>query len=266
MTRESLDTIVTGTFDTLVAQLEAGHADILRQHLAVAARFHRYSWRNQLLIASQCPTATQVAGFHAWRHLGRWVRKGEHGIVIIAPIVHGSRARDVAPTDDEADSRVAGYRATYVFDVAQTEGADLPELRTEASGEPGAWLPTLEDAIREAGVTLVDATDLGGADATSTPGRIEVLESLSPADRFCALAHEFAHELLHQRGDRPASKTVRETEAEAVAFIVGSAVGVTSSVSARDYIGLYDGNADTLRASLTRIQQTARAILARLNL
>jgi hypothetical protein len=266
MTRESLDTIVTATFDTLVSQLEAGRTDVLQQHLAVAARFHRYSWRNQLLIASQCPTATRVAGFHAWRHLGRWVRKGEHGIVIIAPIVRGSRTRDVDPTDDESDSRVAGYRAAYVFDVAQTEGEALADLRAEASGEPGVWLPTLEAAIRSAGVTLVDAIDLGGAEGASTPGRIEVLVSLSSADRFCALAHEFAHELLHQRGDKPASKTVRETEAEAVAFIVGASVGVASSVSSRDYIGLYDGNADTLRASLTRIQQTARTILASLNL
>jgi hypothetical protein len=161
---------------------------------------------------------------------------------------------------------VAGYRAAYVFDVAQTEGEDLPVLRTEASGDPGAWLPTLEDAIRAAGVTLVDAVDLDGAEAASTPGRIEVLVSLSSADRFCALAHELAHEFLHQRGDTPTSKTVRETEAEAVAFIVGSAVGVASSVSSRDYIGLYDGNADTLRASLARIQQTARTILGSLNL
>jgi hypothetical protein len=266
MTRESLDTIVTSTFDTLVAQLEAGQTDVLRQHLEVAARFHRYSWRNQLLIGSQCPTATRVAGFHTWRHLGRWVRKGEHGIVIIAPIVRGERARDIEPADDAIDSRVAGYRAAYVFDVAQTEGEELPQLRTDASGDPGAWLPTLEQAVRDAGVTLVDAMDLGGADAVSTPGHIEVLATLSAADRFCAIAHEAAHEFLHQRGDRPGSKTVRETEAEAVAFIVGSAVGVTSSVSARDYIGLYSGNADTLRASLTRIQQTARTILASLNL
>jgi hypothetical protein len=265
MTRESLDTIVTRSFETLVAQLEAGQTDVLRQHLAVAARFHRYSWRNQLLIASQCPTATRVAGFHTWRQSGRWVRKGEHGIVIIAPIVRGSRARGVDPTDDEADSRVAGYRAAYVFDVAQTEGADLPQLHTDASGDPGRWLPALEQTIRDAGVTLIDATDLGGAEGASTPGRIEILVRLAPSDRFCALVHEFAHELLHQRGDAPASKTVRETEAEAVAFIVGSAIGVTSSVSARDYIGLYDGNADTLRASLTRIQQTARAVLVGLN-
>jgi antirestriction protein ArdC len=262
MTRESLDTIVTRTFDTLVAQLEAGQTDALRQHLAVAARFHRYSWRNQLLIASQCPSATRVAGFHTWRHLGRWVRKGEHGIVIIAPIVRRGPEEDSRPTvADDDKSAIAGFRAAYVFDVAQTDGTELTELGGETTGDPGVWLEALEQAIRDAGVTLIDAVDLDGAQGASTPGRIEILSTLSPVDRFCTLAQEYAHELLHQRGERPASKTVRETEAEAVAFIVGGAIGVTSGVPSHDYISLYNGSADTLRESLARIQRTAAAIL-----
>jgi hypothetical protein len=68
---------------------------------------------------------------------------------------------------------------------------------------------------------------------------------------------------LHQRGDdRPASKTVRETEAEAVAFIVSAAIGIRSSVDATDYIQLYDGNVDTLRQSLHRIQAAAKSTSA----
>ena len=79
--------------------------------------------------------------------------------------------------------------------------------------------------------------DLGGAHGYSQPGRITILNSLAPADSAAVLVHEFAHELLHQRGDeRPASKTVRETEAEAVAFIVSTAIGIRSSVDATDYI------------------------------
>jgi hypothetical protein len=59
---------------------------------------------------------------------------------------------------------------------------------------------------------------------------------------------------------------VRETEAEAVAFIVGTAIGIRSSVDANDYIQLYDGNADTLRQSLHRIQAAAKTILSALPL
>jgi IrrE N-terminal-like domain len=108
--------------------------------------------------------------------------------------------------------------------------------------------------------------ELGGAHGYSRPGRITILESLSPADTTAVLVHEFAHELLHQRGDdRPASKTVRESEAEAVAFIVGTAIGIRSSVDAADYIQLYDGDADTLRQSLHRIQEAAKMILSALS-
>ena len=176
---------------------------------------------------------------------------------------HSTAAQPLDP--DAGDDRIAGYRATYVFDVAQTEGADLPRLEGETGGDPGVHLHALEDAVRAAGVVLLDAEDLDGAEGTSRAGRIEILSGLTSADRFCVLAHEFAHELLHQRGERPASKTVRETEAEAVAFIVGSGIGVSPRVSSCDYIGLYNGSADTLRDSLARIQQTARTILSALD-
>jgi hypothetical protein len=79
---------------------------------------------------------------------------------------------------------------------------------------------------------------LGGAHGYSQPGRITIFESLTPADTAAVLVHEFARELLHERADdRSASKTVRETEAEAVVFIVGTAIGIRSSVDATDYVG-----------------------------
>jgi hypothetical protein len=115
-------------------------------------------------------------------------------------------------------------------------------------------------------VQLLRVADLDGALGCSRPGQITVLNSLTPADTVSVLVHELAHELIHQRGDRPASKTVRETEAEAVAFIVSTAIGVHPSVAAADYIQLYAGNAETLRQSLERIQGTARQILRSLPL
>src|SRR4029077_13508827 len=106
----------------------------------------------------------------------------------------------------------------------------------------------------DAGVVITRLANLGGAHGYSQPGRITILESLTPPEPAAWRVHEFAHELLHQRADdRSTSKTVRETEAEAVAFIVGTAIGIRSSVDATDYIHLYDGSADTLRQSLHRI-------------
>src|SRR5436190_19494045 len=90
-------------FATLVAALEAGRSDVLARYLETASRFHTYSFRNQCLIAAQCSTATRVAGYQAWRWLGRWVRRGETGIVILATITH--RRTDVA-ADDAAEDAV----------------------------------------------------------------------------------------------------------------------------------------------------------------
>jgi len=105
-------------FATLVAALEAGRSDALVRYLETASRFHTYSFRNQCLIAAQCPTATRVAGYQAWRRLGRWVRRGETGIVILAPIT--GRRTDVAADDDateDADrAHVHGFRSAYLFD------------------------------------------------------------------------------------------------------------------------------------------------------
>src|ERR1700730_15796137 len=103
---------------TLVAALEAGRSDVLFPYLETASRFHTYSFRNQCLIAAQCPTATRVAGYQAWRRLGRWVRRGETGIVILAPITR--RRPDFAADDDGTDDAdrppVHGFRSAYVFD------------------------------------------------------------------------------------------------------------------------------------------------------
>src|SRR5687767_5438132 len=126
-------------FATLVAGLEAGRSDALVRYLETASRFHSYSFRNQCLIAAQCPNATRVAGYQAWRRVGRWVRHGETGIVILAPIT--CRRSDVAADNDATEAtdrtRVHGFRSAYIFDLAQTDGEPLPTLAHDATGDPG---------------------------------------------------------------------------------------------------------------------------------
>ena len=232
MNADHLKQLATDALDKLATLLDAGYSDHLTAILTTMGRFHRYSFHNICLIASQCPTATRVAGFHTWRTLGRFVRKGEKGIAILAPIA--SRKRD--DMDDDA-TRVVGFRAAHVFDVAQTDGDPLPEHIT-ASGDPGVRTATLRQAILDHGIAIEFADDLGGALGTSTGGRIRILNRLAPAEEFVVLVHEFAHELLHRTPDRPRSRDTRELEAEAVAFVVGDAVGLDVTHSSRDYIHL----------------------------
>src|SRR5580692_4982402 len=93
--------IAEEALDRLSAELEAGRSEALQNYLAVMGRFHRYSWGNTLLIASQRPDATHVAGFHAWHQLGRSVKKGEKGIMILAPLVVKQEERP--PARDAAE-------------------------------------------------------------------------------------------------------------------------------------------------------------------
>jgi N-terminal domain of anti-restriction factor ArdC len=256
MTADALKKITTDALDTLAALLDEGRSDQLTALLKTMARFHKYSWHNVCLIASQCPTATRVAGFQTWRTMGRFVRKGEKGIAIMAPII----GRREAESEGDNARTVRGFRAAYVFDVDQTDGDPLP-TPIEASGDPGARTALLKTAILEQGIALEYVDELGGALGTSSGGCIRLLNGLSPAMEFTTLVHEHAHELLHRADDRPASRDTRELEAEAVAFVVGGAVGLNTSDASRDYILLYRGDREALSGSLDRIQRAASVIL-----
>ena len=256
MTPDELKTLTTNALDQLATALDSGHSQALAAMLTAMSRFHQYSFHNICLIASQRPNATRVAGFQAWKSLGRFVRRGEKGIAILAPIVR--RRTDAAAEDEER--AIVGFRAAYVFDVAQTDGEPLPEIN-QANGDPGALLTQLRDAIQAAGIRLEYVADLDGALGASSGGTIQVVQGLVPVTEFIVLAHEHAHELLHHADDRPQSRDTRELEAEAVAFVVGQTLGLDVLDTARDYIHLYRGDREALAGSLERIQRTAVTIL-----
>ena len=130
--RQTAKDIIAANVKSLIEQLEAGHSDALTAYLDAMSRFHNYSFGNILEIARQRPTATRVAGLYAWNQLGRKVKKGEKGIRILAPIVGIKRKKDEEANKDitKQNTRVlVGFRNAYVFDLEQTEGAELPTLR-----------------------------------------------------------------------------------------------------------------------------------------
>jgi antirestriction protein ArdC len=256
---------VAAASEQLVAALKAGQTEVLKRYLEAMGRFRKYSFTNCMLIFCQKPDATRVAGFHTWKSLGRHVKKGERGVMIMAPMVRTKRAKSegkVVTIDAESETYVT-FRPVYVFDQSQTEGDPLPDLHsTRVEGDATVYLERLTKHVTDSGIALEFGDPTMGADGRSYGGKIVIKAGMTEAETLSVLVHEVAHERLH-RGDRRknTTKTVRETEAEAVAHVVCSSLGFATNGAAEIYIGLYEGDADLLMASLNLVQKTATDIL-----
>ena len=258
--------VIGANVKLLIEQLEAGHSEGLTAYLTAMGRFHNYSFGNILEIARQKPDATRVAGMYAWNQLGRKVIKGQKGIRILAPMIGIRRKKDSEAEKDITKQNqpvLVGFRAAYVFDVSQTEGAPLPDLSERVKGDVGEYRERLIDFIIAQGIELEFKESIAPALGMSYGGRIAILPGQATAEEFSTLVHEFAHEMLHKTDRRTATtKTVRETEAEAIAFVVSQTIGLNAGRASADYIHLYHGNAALLAESLEVIQRTSALILS----
>jgi hypothetical protein len=188
--------LVKASIDALVEALEAGHSEALSSYLTAMAQFHNYSFQNILLIASQRPTASRVAGIRAWNELGRRVRRGEKGIMIFAPLI-GYKRNAEADQSQQTDARTAkpeprlvGFRAVYVFDVGQTEGAELPELGSTFKGEVGDKLDKLADFTTAQRIKLEYSDKIAPARGMSYGGLIRILPDMEPPETLATFVHE----------------------------------------------------------------------------
>ena len=174
----------------LVAALESGQSDVLTQYLNAMARFH--SFGNIMLIARQKPQATNVAGIRTWNSLGRFVKPGEKGILILAPMISRKKTNGAAESTadaKEATAQLYGFRAVYVFDVSQTEGKDLPVL-TEVQGDVSGYRERLVKFVESQSVSLNYSERIAPAKGLSFGGKITLLSGMQPAEEFSTLVHE----------------------------------------------------------------------------
>ena len=220
----------------------------------------------QCVSAFQKPEATRVAGMYAWNQLGRKVIKGQKAIRILAPMIGTRKKKETeANKDNTGDKKpvLVGFRTAFVFDVSQTEGDPLPDFSARVQGEVGDYRNRLIEFVMAQGIGLAFDPSIAPALGMSYGGRISLLPGMAAAEEFSTLVHELAHELLHKAERRIATtKTVRETEAEAVAFVVSTTIGLDAGQASADYIHLYHGNAALLTESLEVIQRTSALILA----
>jgi len=264
--QSTMQKVIAENVKALVEQLERGQSAALTAYLAAMARFHNYSFGNILSIAFHKPDATHVAGVRTWNELGRFVLKGQKGIPILAPVISQKRKQEVQPEAVEGKPRpiVIGFRRVYVFDISQTEGAELPEP-AKVTGEVGDFEERLLGFVSQQGISVEYSDRIAPAQGMSIGGKIILLPGMSKAEEFSTLTHEVSHEMLHRAERRTmTTKTVRETEAEAIAFIVSQAIGLNAATASADYISLYHGNPELLAESLSVIQQASSEILSAL--
>jgi hypothetical protein len=241
-------------------------SDAWRDHLAFQSRFHRYSYGNVLLIASQDRRATHVAGFTAWRRLNRVVRKGEKAIWILAPMV--ATHSDAEEGGTESGRVIRGFKYVPVFDISQTVGEDPPSVCRRLSGDdPACFYDRFVAVAGSMGYRVEDHefADSTNGDCSSAERRIRVERRNAPAQRVKTLVHEMAHALLHEH---PEDRALAELEAESTAYVVGQRIGLDTGDYSFGYVATWAGGGDQavmgIKSSCARIQRAAATILTRL--
>jgi len=250
----------TNRIKRLAAMMDEGKTEELMAFLRQMSVFHHYSPFNQILICSQRPSATRVAGFKTWQKLDRWVKKGEHGIQILVPYKFKKR------TDDGEDDIHLTFGVGHVFDIAQTDGEPLLSVN-ETKGDPGAALDRLRALIRSENIELnefakIPVAGRAGYNADTGDRTIQTPPYAGDAKQFAVLVHELAHQKLHLGPETvDLDGQTEEAEAEAVAFVVSEAIGLDAAKAVKDYLQSWRVKAELLTAHLTRIQQTATWII-----
>ena len=210
-----------------------------------------------------------VAGFNRWKSLGRFVKKGEKGIAILAPYKYKTKV-ETDDGEEQSLQQIRGFRVVYVFDISQTEGDELPDLdavrpKLLAGDAPeGIW----DALVSHAGSIGFDVVreqkggENGYCDFLSK--KIAVRPDVAPAQAVKTLIHELGHALLHSEGP-VASREVAETEVESVAFVVCDAIGLDTGSYSFPYVARWAGGSDDLiKETAGRVIECAKSILGSL--
>lgn len=251
--------------------------------LRVAARFTRYSPTNCLLLWMQAEqrgvTLSRVAGYRAWQAMGRQVVKGAKSLAVRAPVRRrltveeaAERARQGLRPAFDPDGRpamaVRGFRLERVFRFEDTEGEPLPEAPevgyVTGDTPAGAWEALAALVERDGFRLAAEAEDGETRGHTNYRTRtVNVDPRYDLAERVHILVHELGHIRCDHEGRRDISRAQRETEAESVAFIVSTVLGLEMGDVATAYVGGWtDGDPDTITAAQAAIHTAARDLLA----
>lgn len=214
----------------------------------------RFSFRNLLLLLAQRPSVSHAATFATWKRLGRVVKKGEKGLLVLRPRIVRAKSRKTGALEPT----FIGFSYLTVFDVAQTEGEPLRRLECQDFAAPEAFPHTVEtlraklrslSCISDIAVRARQTEDPPGAYGWfHRPSRsIVVLAEASPAQQFATLVHEAAHAILHGDGEHH-DRATKEVEAESTSYVVCAALGLDTSAFTLPYVATWAGGEEPLKA------------------
>ncbi|WP_223830227.1 ArdC-like ssDNA-binding domain-containing protein [Nocardiopsis quinghaiensis] len=273
LTPEQRQERLRAAHDTLTASVESltteeGWRALIRSR----AWLRRYSLGNLLMIVAQNEHATDVRPYGEWKNVGRYVKRGERGIRIFAPVRYRVRGDDGEPvTDDDGNPRytVRSFTVVSVFDVSQTDGEPLPDTDRatprvlEGTAPPQMW-DTIADQITRRGYTIErgDTAPANGWVNFETR-TVRVREDVDDAQAVKTLVHELAH-IACEHDTRDIRRATREVEAESVACLVTAMAGLDSLPYSVPYVAGWAKDAETARASADRVLTVADAIVSTL--
>lgn len=255
--------------DEVLKRLKEGVSDIqesgnFKQFLLTMSKFHDYSIGNLILIMVQKPEATRVAGFKTWKDLGRWVKKGEKGIAILAPCMppKGQKPEPKGNDDEEKEIEVSPiyFKVVHVFDISQTDGEPLPEFDVPSlTGEANEEL--FENMMSLARMQRLDVSFESrphqdpAIKGTYSGKSIWVRPEETRAQQLKTLLHEVAHYYSENVFRIP--RRDAETIAESVAFTVGAHFGFDSGTRSFSYVALWAEDKKVLEANLAAIRKVS---------
>lgn len=251
--------------------------------LAVMAKFPHYSMNNCMLIAMQRPDATLCQGFDGWKKMGRYVKKGEKGIKIIAPAPYtvqkevdklDSNGKPVIDSDGEhvketKEYQVMGFKAETTFDVSQTDGKELPKIGVdELKGEVDKY-ELMMGVLKDLSPVPIGFEDIkSGAKGYyhTSEKRIAIQKDMSELQTVKTCLHEITHAMLHADAPKEISKSRKELEAEGTACIVLKYMGYDTDAYSFPYLTGYTTDADMkeLKDSLSIIRRTSSKIITKI--
>ncbi|MDN4075452.1 ArdC-like ssDNA-binding domain-containing protein [Fictibacillus terranigra] len=255
-------------------RLDQGIQDVMtgekfQEWLRFLSSFHAYSFNNTILIYQQNPQATLVKGFQEWKKHGRFVTKGAKAIMVLAPLIRKKKEKEEKREGQGKEGKeLYGFRYVNVFDVASTDGQDLPAppVQTlEGDGETEKTL--LQDWIKkiEIPVRLEDTGDANGY-YHLVEGYIALHEKRSMLQQLKTLIHEYAHHLLHAKGApfEKENRAIREAQAEAVAYVVLHHFGYETGEYSFGYIAGWTQDLQIMKRIGTAIVSCSHQIIERL--